>query len=134
MTSDLNDIYDQTLKRIKGALDSFQVFGKTEIRNNLAATPGLPLALVCSKNPRRLQDVLNIVQQSNWQNEPVIIIDDEADQASLDTNINDLNRPTSAVNQGIVDLRNNLNSHTYLQTTATPQALLLQDSQSAFRY
>ncbi|MBD2312757.1 hypothetical protein H6G20_13885 [Desertifilum sp. FACHB-1129] len=133
MTSDLNDIYDQTLKRIKGALDSFQVFGKTEIRNNLAATPGLPLALVCSKNPRRLQDVLNIVQQSNWQNEPVIIIDDEADQASLDTNINDLNRPTSAVNQGIVDLRNNLNSHTYLQTTATPQALLLQDSQSAFR-
>ncbi|WP_375468600.1 Z1 domain-containing protein [uncultured Nostoc sp.] len=37
------------------------------------------------------------------------------------------------VNRAIVDLRNHLNSHTYLQTTATPQALLLQDSQSAFR-
>ncbi|MBN3944311.1 Z1 domain-containing protein [Nostoc sp. NMS9] len=133
MTSNLNDIYEQTLERIKGALDSFQVFGKTEIRQTSRATHGLPLALVCPKSPRRLRDALNIVQLSNWQNQPVIIIDDEADQASLDTNINDQTRPTSAVNRAIVDLRNHLNSHTYLQTTATPQALLLQDSQSAFR-
>ncbi|GAX38259.1 Z1 domain-containing protein [Nodularia sp. NIES-3585] len=133
MTSDLNDIYEQTLERIKGALDSFIVFGKTEIKQNSITTPCLPLALVSSKNPRKLRDVLNIVQLSNWQNEPVIIIDDEADQASLDTNINNQNRPTSAVNRAIVDLRNYLNSHTYLQTTATPQSLLLQDSQSPFR-
>jgi hypothetical protein len=133
MTSDLNDIYEQTLERIKGALDSFIVFGKTEIKQNLIATPSLPLALVSSKNPRKLRDVLNIVQLSNWQNEPVIIIDDEADQASLDTNINNQNKPTSSVNRAIVDLRNYLTSHTYLQTTATPQALLLQNSQSPFR-
>ena len=133
MTSNLNDIYEQTLERIKGALDSFHVFGKTEIRQTSITTPGLPLALVCPKHPRRLQDVLNIIQLSNWQKEPVIIIDDEADQASLDTNINDQNKPTSAVNRAILNLRDYLNSHTYLQTTATPQALLLQDSQSAFR-
>ncbi|MEH2164103.1 MAG: Z1 domain-containing protein [Nostoc sp.] len=133
MTSNLNDIYEQTLERIKGALDSFQVFGKTEIRQTSRTTHGLPLALVCPKDPRRLREALNIVQLSNWENQPVIIIDDEADQASLDTNINDQNKPTSSVNRAIVDLRNYLNSHTYLQTTATPQALLLQDSQSAFR-
>ncbi|MEH1922219.1 Z1 domain-containing protein [Nostoc sp.] len=133
MTSNLNDIYEQTLERIKGALDSFQVFGKKEIINNPGTTRGLPLALVCSKHSGRLGNVLDIFQNSNWQNEPVIIIDDEADQASLDTNINVQNKPTSAVNTAIVDLRNYLNSHTYLQTTATPQALLLQDSQSAFR-
>ncbi|MFN5989666.1 MAG: Z1 domain-containing protein [Dolichospermum sp.] len=133
MTSNLNDIYEQTLQRIKGALDSFQVFGKKEIRQNPGTTPGLPLALVCPKHPGRLRDALNIIQVSNWQNQPVIIIDDEADQASLDTNINDQNKPTSAVNRAILDLREYLNSHTYLQTTATPQALLLQDSQSAFR-
>jgi len=134
MTSNLNDIYEQTLERIKGALDSFHVFGKTEItQNNSITTPGLPLALVCPKHPRRLQGVLRIIQLSNWQKEPVIIIDDEADQASLDTNINNINKPTSAVNRAILDLRDYLNSHTYLQTTATPQALLLQDSQSAFR-
>lgn len=133
MTSDLNDIYEQTLERIKGALDSFQVFGKQEIRQNPGSTLGLPLVLVSSKNQRRLREVAGIVQQSNWQNEPVIIIDDEADQASLDTNINDQNKPTSSVNRAIVDLRNYLTSHTYLQTTATPQSLLLQDSRSAFR-
>ena len=133
MTSDLNDIYEQTLKRIKGALDSFQVFGKKEFRQNIRTTHGLPLALVSSKNSRILQGVSDIVQQSNWQIEPVIIIDDEADQASLDTNINDSNKPTSAVNREILHLRDYLNSYTYLQTTATPQSLLLQDSQSAFR-
>ncbi|WP_158260467.1 Z1 domain-containing protein [Chlorogloea sp. CCALA 695] len=133
MTSNLNDIYEQTLERIKGALDSFQVFGKTEIKQNSRATPGLLLALVCPKHPTHLRGALNIVRISNWQAQSVIIIDDEADQASLDTNINDLNKPTSAVNRAIVDLRTYLNSHTYLQTTATPQSLLLQDSQSAFR-
>ncbi len=133
MTSNLNDIYEQTLDRIKGALDSFQVFGKTEIRQASGSTSGLPLALVCSKHPGRLRECLNIVKQSHWQNQPVIIIDDEADQASLDTNINDQNKPTSAVNRSLIELRNSLDSHTYLQTTATPQALLLQDSQSDFR-
>jgi len=133
MTSNLNDIYEQTLDRIKGALDSFQVFGKTEIRQASGSTSGLPLALVCSKHPGRLQECLNIIRQSHWQNQPVIIIDDEADQASLDTNINDQNKPTSAVNKAIIELRDYLHSHTYLQTTATPQALLLQDSQSDFR-
>ncbi|MCC5655612.1 hypothetical protein LC608_01115 [Nostoc sp. XA010] len=105
MTSNLNDIYEQTLERIKGALNSFQVFGKAEISQTSKATHGLPLALVCPKAPRRLRDALNIVQLSNWQNQPVIIIDDEADQASLDTNINDQNKPTSSVNRAIVDLR-----------------------------
>jgi hypothetical protein len=134
MTSDLNDIYEQTLERIKSALDSFLVFGKTEMRQNSRTTLGLPLALVCSKNSGRLgRDVLNIVRSSNWQNQPVIIIDDEADQASLDTNINDQDKPKSKVNEAILNLRDYLNSHTYLQTTATPQSLLLQDSQSAFR-
>ncbi len=133
MTSNINDIYEQTLNRIKGALDSFQVFGKKEFRQNPIATPGLPLALVSSKHKGKLQDVLNIVRQSNWQKQAVIIIDDEADQASLDTNINDLNKPTSAVNRAILDLREYLNSYTYLQTTATPQSLLLQDNKSAFR-
>lgn len=133
MTSNLNDIYEQTLDRIKGALDSFQVFGKKEIKQNPGVTLCLPLALVCSKHPRKLREVLNIFQQLNWRDEAVIIIDDEADQASLDTNINDQNKPTSAVNREIVNLRDYLNSHTYLQTTATPQALLLQDSQSDFR-
>ncbi|OCR00923.1 hypothetical protein BCD67_22220 [Oscillatoriales cyanobacterium USR001] len=133
MTANLNDIYKQTLDRIKSSLDSFQVWGKNEFRNNPGDNHGMPLVLVSSKHQTRLSDVSNIIQQLHWQNQPVMIIDDEADQASLDTNINEQDRPTSAVNQAIVNLRSLLNSVAYLQTTATPQALLLQDSQSAFK-
>lgn len=134
MTSNLNDIYEQTLDRIKSSLDSFQVFGKKEFRrNNPGENYGMPLVLVSSKHPGRLHDTSHIIQQLHWQNSSVMIIDDEADQASLNTNINQQEKPTSAVNQAIVNLRNLLTSFVYLQTTATPQALLLQDSQSAFK-
>ncbi len=135
MTSDNNSIYDQTLGRIKEALDSFQVFGKREFDNNTAPNNSntLPLVLVSSKNPKRLKKVSDIIYQLNWENESVIIIDDEADQASLDTTVNNQNKPASPVNQEIVNLRSTLSYHSYLQTTATPQALLLQDNQSAFR-
>lgn len=133
MTSNLNDIYEQTLDRIKSSLDSFQVWGKNEFNNNQGDNHGMPLVLVSSKHQARLGDVSKIIQELHWQDRSVMIIDDEADQASLDTNINQLDRPTSAVNQAIVNLRNLLNSVVYLQTTATPQALLLQDNQSAFK-
>lgn len=133
MTSNLNDIYQQTLDRVKSSLDSFQVWGKNEFNNNPGDNHGMPLVLVSSKHQARLGDVSNIIQELHWQNLSVMIIDDEADQASLDTNINQQDRPTSAVNQAIVNLRSLLNSVVYLQTTATPQALLLQDSQSAFK-
>jgi hypothetical protein len=133
MTSNLNDIYEQTLERIKSSLDSFQVWGKNEFNNNQGNNHGRPLVLVSSKHQARLGDVSKIIEELHWQNLSVMIIDDEADQASLDTNINKEDRPTSAVNQAIVNLRSLLNSVVYLQTTATPQALLLQDNQSAFK-
>jgi hypothetical protein len=133
MTSNLNDIYAQTLDRVKSSLDSFQVWGKNEFSNNQGNNPGMPLVLVSSKHQGKLGDVSNIIQELHWQNLSVMIIDDEADQASLDTNINQPDKATSAINQAIVNLRGFLNSVVYLQTTATPQALLLQDTQSAFR-
>ncbi|MBP0010039.1 MULTISPECIES: Z1 domain-containing protein [unclassified Roseofilum] len=133
MTSNLNDIYEQTLHRIKGALDSFQVFGKKEFRNGIEFSHGFPVVLVASKHQGILGRVLQRTEELNWHNQSVLIIDDEADQASLDTNINNPLRPTSRVNQAIINLRNHLQSHTYLQTTATPQSLLLQDDQSDFR-
>jgi hypothetical protein len=133
MTSDSNDIYDQTLKRIKSSLDSFQVWGKKEFKNNQGDNNGMPLVLVSSKNKATLGKAFKIIQELQWQNESVMIIDDEADQASLNTNINHQNKPTSAVNKAIVNLRSLLKCAVYLQTTATPQALLLQDNKSAFK-
>lgn len=54
---------------------------------------------------------------------PALIIDDEADQASLNNQVRKGNE--SPTYQRIVQLRNLLHHHTFLQYTATPQALLL---------
>jgi Z1 domain len=132
-TSDLNDLYEQTLDRIKRSLDGFQVLGKGDFRRYVGSGSAVPLVLVSSKNTKILCKVFElVVNKLKWQRELVMIIDDEADQASLDTNINNPKRP-SGVNQKITEIRQTLTSHSYLQTTATPQALLLQDNQSAFK-
>ncbi|RKZ51487.1 MAG: hypothetical protein DRR08_29230 [Candidatus Parabeggiatoa sp. nov. 2] len=133
MTTNLNDIYDQTLDRIKSALDNFQVFGKKQLKEPFTIRQELPSVLVVPKHRPTLVRVLDRVHQLSWEHGSVMIIDDEADQASLDTNINDLDKPKSAINQAIVNLRDFFNSHDYLQTTATPQSLLLQEKKSAFK-
>lgn len=132
LTSDLNDLYEQTLDRIKRSLDSFQVLGKRDFRHHVGSNSRVPLVLVSSKNTKILPKVLDLVQRLNWQSESVMIIDDEADQASLDTNINK-RQGRKGVNKKITELRQILSSYSYLQTTATPQALLLQDSQTSFK-
>jgi hypothetical protein len=81
------------------------------------------------KNHSNLQSLSNLLQTVSLQFEgglsrtPTLIIDDEADQASLNTKvrISDL----STVYSRIRDLRRCLPSHTMLQYTATPQAPLL---------
>lgn len=64
----------------------------------------------------------------------VLIIDDEADQASLNTyarsNAKKALNDASAIFSSIRRLRNSCPNHTYLQYTATPQANLLIDSLS----
>lgn len=62
---------------------------------------------------------------------PALIIDDESDQASLNTNAAKIRKGTVAADEmsttyeKILDLRDALPHHSYLQYTATPQANLL---------
>ena len=53
----------------------------------------------------------------------VLLIDDEADNASLNTLLKDGDK--SAIYKSISNLRNVLKRHSYVEYTATPQALLL---------
>ena len=69
---------------------------------------------------RRLSELLHRLDLSQV---PTLIIDDEADQASLNTRISQEDESTTY--RFLVELRNVIPSHTYLQYTATPQAPLL---------
>ena len=75
------------------------------------------------KNHSRLRNLARLFSSFEMQNVPVLLIDDEADQASLNRNIQ--KDPESTTYRRLMELRQHLPSHTYLQYTATPQAPLL---------
>ena len=75
------------------------------------------------KNHNRLRNLADLFNSLDMQNVPVLLIDDEADQASLNTNVQ--REPESTTYRCLMELRQRLINHTYLQYTATPQAPLL---------
>jgi len=81
------------------------------------------LLIFVMKNVSHLRNLAELFEQAHLAPFPAIIIDDEADQASLNTR--PLEIAPSAVNAAISRLRALFERHTYLQYTATPQAPLL---------
>ena len=61
----------------------------------------------------------------------MVILDDEADAASLNTKVN--KKEISAINQLLRDIGKIPPSSIYIQVTATPQAILLQTKLSEWR-
>lgn len=87
------------------------------------------------KNPRHLQNLIEVFQKLDLREVPILIIDDEGDQASLNTKarLNALKGLTedelsefdlSTIYRRIIELKNLLPHHTFVQYTATPQANL----------
>jgi hypothetical protein len=75
------------------------------------------------KNTSTLRKLNGVLNELNLAEIPVLVIDDEADQAGLNTSVNRGTQSTTY--QRLVTLRQNLPHHAYLQYTATPQAPLL---------
>lgn len=81
------------------------------------------ILLTVMKHHGHLRDVRAVLAKLDLTHVPVLIIDDEADQASLNAKVRKGN--TSATYERIVSLRECFPIHTFLQYTATPQAPLL---------
>lgn len=75
------------------------------------------------KNGTHLRNLVGLLRQLDLSRTPVLVIDDEADQAGLNTQVGRGRESTTY--QRLVALRQCLPHHTYLQYTATPQAPLL---------
>lgn len=75
------------------------------------------------KNHRHLNNLNDLIEQLDLRTVPTLVIDDEADQAGLNTLVNQDDE--SRTYEKLLRLRNALPHHTYLQYTATPQAPLL---------
>ncbi|AEV32441.1 Z1 domain-containing protein [Owenweeksia hongkongensis DSM 17368] len=89
-----------------------------------------PTLAVVKKNVRVLERLIEYVSEANSEaraNMPILIIDDEADQASVDGNANDPDADPTRTNERIRTLLSYFSRKTYVGYTATPFANALID-------
>ncbi len=136
LTSDIDPLYEQTLGRIREAFPGIDVIGRTEFKNRdefLRRVKSGQTAIVTTKNASMLKTLVENFTAGNVKGLTCLIIDDEADQASLNTRERRADGSRSRINELIVALRGFFHKNTYLQVTATPQALFLRDASHEFR-
>ena len=139
------NLYSQTVKRLRRDLDLERPDGRWAIfeaqtrnpdlhqqLNNLLEQwdqpelPGYPrkaALITVLKNRQRVDGLVEALGHLDLRGRPCLVIDDEADQYGLNTRIRQVEM--SAVYGALLSLRDALPRHTYVQYTATPQALLL---------
>lgn len=107
---------DNDAQRIRNALENW---------SDPNTLPGYKKTILITvlKNYQHLEKLVSIFSNLDMQGIPVLIVDDEADQASLNTQVSQGDE--SSTYRHLTELKQNLPRHTYLQYTATPQAPLL---------
>ncbi|MEH1842112.1 MAG: Z1 domain-containing protein [Nostoc sp.] len=103
-------------QNIQSTLDTWQDPSVPEDERQIAL-------LTVMKQSDHLQHLNNLLRNMNLEGVPVLIIDDEADQAGLNNKVNQ--GAMSTIYRHLIELRQLLPHHSFLQYTATPQAPLL---------
>lgn len=143
LTSDNTWLGKQTANRFNEQLDGGPVVfdweqWKTDTNDFAANKLGqyiddTGVVLVSTKNANHLKNLLAALKAAKAHRVPTLIFDDEADNASLNTNEAKQSKkgkdtiPDSAIFDWIGKIRKEVSNHIYIQITATPQSLLLQN-------
>ena len=131
LTTDNVVLQQQTLDRVKADLEGYCICGESDARIFADNSLMQPTIVVLKKNARILKLWANIFSSTGFmRGNPLFIIDDEADAASLNTLVN-RNRQSS-INKYLDSIRNGAASSLYLQVTGTPQAIFLQTKESGW--
>jgi Z1 domain len=115
-------VYDLDARR--SSLTPFKnpTYQDMEVIHSILHTGGSCL-LVTLKNRSRIDNLRQLLNNVDLKSYPFLIIDDEGDEASLNTQFRQGRR--SATYNSILNLRGELPLHAYIAYTATPQANLL---------
>ena len=131
LTTDNIVLQQQTLERVKSDLEGFCICGENDAAKFIENRLMQPVIVVLKKNVRILKLWANIFKSTGFmRGNPLFIVDDEADAASLNTLINK-NRQSS-INKYLSAIQQDSSSSIYLQVTGTPQAILLQTKESGW--
>lgn len=125
LTTDNVVLQQQTLDRVKDDLDGFCICGEGDtalFNENRLEDPAI---IVLKKNAKVLRHWSNVLNSTGFmKGNPLFIVDDEADAASLNTMVNEDKQ--SSINTYLDKIKDGASCSLYLQVTGTPQALYLQ--------
>ncbi len=132
LTTDNILLQQQTFKRAEKDLCDFCVCGEDDylkfVNNNLKK----PAVIVLKKNSRVLKKWKdNFAATSFCAGNPLFIVDDEADAASLNTLVN--KNKQSTINRCLDEIKKTTSSSIYMEVTGTPQSILLQTAKSGWK-
>lgn len=131
LTTDNVVLQQQTLDRVKADLDGYCICGENDAQIFIDNSLLQPTIVVLKKNARILKLWANIFNSTGFmKGNPLFIVDDEADAASLNTLANKDRQ--SSINKYLDSIKNGASSSIYLQVTGTPQAILLQTVSSGW--
>jgi hypothetical protein len=132
LTTDNVYLQKQTYERAVESLTTFDVIGEYDDVKFMNSQLKRPLVIVLKKNTNVLKRWRNLISSSNYCSaKPIVIIDDEADAASLNTLVN--KKHVSTINNHLSSIKDLSSSSIYFQVTATPQSILLQSEISGWK-
>lgn len=134
LTKGTKSLAEQTIKRVKKDFGEFIATDQIEVFDILAVPDLTPyelthkLVFVVKKEDDNLRRLLNLFQEQYPQlrSKSVLIIDDEADLASVSFRRMGGLSTAGIISQQIDRLRESVTKSAFLQVTATPYALYLQ--------
>lgn len=132
LTTDNILLQQQTYKRAERDLCDFCVCDETDylkfVQNNLRK----PAVIILKKNSSVLRKWKNNFASTNFcAGNPLFIVDDEADAASLNTQVN--KNTQSTINKNLEAIKKTTSSSIYMEVTGTPQSILLQTAKSGWK-
>lgn len=132
LTTDNVLLQQQTFQRAERDLCDFCICDENDylkfVENNLRK----PAVIVLKKNSSVLRRWKNNFASTNFcAGNPLFIVDDEADAASLNTQVN--KNKQSTINKNLDEIKKTTSSSIYMEVTGTPQSILLQTAKSGWK-
>jgi hypothetical protein len=152
LTTDFLKLVEQTAERF-GALDGALIKSSLGVKRWQADLEHVAkhvgdrgVVFICTKNQAHLAALVEFLADIDAANYPALVLDDEADQATLDTRTRSRasgrkttpTPPSTIYRKAVEDeegqsIRQTLRHHVFVQVTATPYALLLQNVDNPLR-
>ncbi len=132
LTTDNILLQQQTLKRAQRDLCDFCVCDENDYQKFVENNLRKPAVIVLKKNSSVLRQWKNNFTSTNFcAGNPLFIVDDEADAASLNTQVN--RNKQSTINKHLEAIKKTTSSSIYMEVTGTPQSILLQTAKSGWK-